>query len=192
MSGGRAGLPDFYPVSFLLEYSESKDRLGHVEECWHPVAEGGGITGREAWKVRNQYINDSSVLVFFDAKKKKKNLNLVRPVPFNFCSSFPLPVLLVHTLLESLLEGQGFVPLCESVIQKTVFWGPVIRLALFQVPEYSSEQSRQGSRLHEAYVPVNETRQKERDYTLESVYIIAECLLYSPCCTKYPCSLFYT
>lgn len=74
MSGGRAGLPDFYPVSFLLEYSESKDRLGHVEECWHPVAEGGGITGREAWKVRNQYINDLSVLAFFDAKKKKKKL----------------------------------------------------------------------------------------------------------------------
>ena len=72
MSGGRAGLPDFYPVSFLLEYSESKDRLGHVEERWHPVAEGGGITGREAWKVRNQYINDLSVLAFLMPRKKKK------------------------------------------------------------------------------------------------------------------------
>ena len=164
MSGGRAGLPDFYPVSFLLEYSESKDRLGHVRACWHPVAEDGRITGQEAWKVRNQYIKDLSVLVFLMPRKKK--LNFVRAVRFSFCTSFPFPLLLVHTVLESLLEGPDFVPLCESVVQKTAFWGPVIWLPLFQVPEYSGEQSRQGSRLHTAYVLVNETRQKEIDYKL--------------------------
>ena len=52
---------------------------------------------------------------------RKKKLNLVRAVRFSFCTSFLFPLLLVHTLLESLLEGPDFVPLCESVVQKTAF-----------------------------------------------------------------------